>query len=321
MKSKGVTLVEMLIVTLVISIISVFSVPAIGTVLANIEKESVLNSANSVENAAKLYCSQTILDDCKVGDTLDYTHLERYLDGVDLSYTYTATKTESNHWSVIYTKEDALSFPFDALSQIIDLQVPSLSEIASVNLSTYGGGNTGGGGDDGGGGEVDPPTGVPYVELLGDATVYVEIASTYNDAGVVAYDSAGNVISSTWIEEDNVDLWSLGTYTRTFGCYSNLDGRACEEATRTVVVQDTTAPVIYINGDSTFYIKKNRTYSDWGAYALDNSSESISITTSGANINTSSTGTHYVTYTASDSSGNTATATRTVIVRNGGGGW
>jgi len=75
---------------------------------------------------------------------------------------------------------------------------------------------------------------------------------------------------------------------------------------------DRTAPVITVVGELTVTHEEGTTYTDQGATATDAVDGSVAVTTSGSVG--AAVGTYTLTYTASDSSGNTATATRTVIV-------
>ena len=75
---------------------------------------------------------------------------------------------------------------------------------------------------------------------------------------------------------------------------------------------DRTAPVITLNGPATVTHQQGLDYVDEGATARDAVDGSVAVTTSGAVG--ADVGTYTLTYTATDSSGNTATATRTVIV-------
>ena len=79
---------------------------------------------------------------------------------------------------------------------------------------------------------------------------------------------------------------------------------------------DTVKPEIKLNGNATITIKLNEKYEDPGATASDNKDGNITdkIKMSGK-VDTSKAGTYTITYTVEDSSGNKATATRTVIVR------
>ncbi len=81
--NKGVTLVELLIVIVVMGIISAFAIPAVGTIITNTQKDAILADALAVENAAKLYCSQTICDD---DQTITWTQLKDNVEGLDETY-------------------------------------------------------------------------------------------------------------------------------------------------------------------------------------------------------------------------------------------
>jgi len=78
---------------------------------------------------------------------------------------------------------------------------------------------------------------------------------------------------------------------------------------------DNVPPVISINGSNPATVELGSMYSDAGATAMDAFHGNTTVTTSGvSNVDTSSIGSFIVTYTATDLSGNTATATRVVNV-------
>jgi hypothetical protein len=89
-------------------------------------------------------------------------------------------------------------------------------------------------------------------------------------------------------------------------------------------IEDTIPPVITLLGNNPQSITIGRAYVELGATALDNleGDLTIQITIDSSNVDTSTLGTYQVTYSVSDSTGNTATTTRTinVIRRNSGGG-
>lgn len=76
--------------------------------------------------------------------------------------------------------------------------------------------------------------------------------------------------------------------------------------------QDTTAPVITLNGDASVNHEQGNTFSDPGATANDDTDGAVSVAISGEVG--SAAGTYTLTYSASDSAGNNASITRTVIV-------
>lgn len=77
---------------------------------------------------------------------------------------------------------------------------------------------------------------------------------------------------------------------------------------------DTTAPVITLVGGSQISLTVGDTWTDPGATVTDNSGETITATATGT-VDTSTAGTYTITYNATDTAGNAATAvTRTVVV-------
>ncbi len=87
--------------------------------------------------------------------------------------------------------------------------------------------------------------------------------------------------------------------------FSNLGG---------FIAFNETAPVITIIGDKNFIIDQGATYVDAGATATDDVDTVVNVVTTG-DVDTATPGVYVITYTATDSSGNTATATRNVTVK------
>ena len=75
---------------------------------------------------------------------------------------------------------------------------------------------------------------------------------------------------------------------------------------------DKTAPVITLTGDATIYLEVGETYTDSGATVTGDDGNGVSADTS--SVDTETPGTYTITCTSTDDAGNTATATRTVIV-------
>ena len=94
---------------------------------------------------------------------------------------------------------------------------------------------------------------------------------------------------------------------------------ACSDDSSDGSSNDTTAPIITLNGQVIATVNLNSTYTDAGATATDEVDGDLtsSIVTTGA-VNTSIEGNYIITYTVSDSAGNTATTTRQVIVEDDG---
>lgn len=83
-----------------------------------------------------------------------------------------------------------------------------------------------------------------------------------------------------------------------------------------LVTPDVESPVLTVNGSATVSLRVGSSYQDAGATAVDNVDGNISdqIVTNNP-VNTSSAGTYLVVYSISDVAGNSASATRTVIVQ------
>lgn len=92
-------------------------------------------------------------------------------------------------------------------------------------------------------------------------------------------------------------------------------------ATSTVTITniDKIAPEIAISGNSPVRVKRGTTYTDAGAIVTDNIDTELNATST-SNVNTSTNGTYYITYGATDSHDNSAIEkTRTVIVYSSSG--
>jgi len=92
---------------------------------------------------------------------------------------------------------------------------------------------------------------------------------------------------------------------------TNSSGSATSTATVTVV--DTLAPVVTVLGANPLTVPALSTYVDPGATALDQCAGAVAVTTN-STVNTGAAGSYTVFYSATDPSGNTGTATRTVNV-------
>jgi hypothetical protein len=144
----------------------------------------------------------------------------------------------------------------------------------------------------------------PVITVTGSNPVTIELGDSYADEGATS--NGGETVTSS----GTVDTFTVGSYTI---IYSATDAAGnTGTATRTVNVKDTTVPVITVSGDNPASVDLDATYTDAGASATDLSGD-ITVISSGT-VDTSIVGTYTITYSATDESGNTATATREVIV-------
>ncbi len=148
-----------------------------------------------------------------------------------------------------------------------------------------------------------PDTVSPVISVLGDNPATVELGDVYVDAGATA-DTGETVVTI-----GTVDTNTVGSYTITYTATDSAGNIGT--ATRTVNVVDTTDPVITITGDNPATVELGTAYSDAGATATDLDDVTV---TSTSNVDTDTVGTYSVVYTATDASGNSSTASRTVNV-------
>jgi dienelactone hydrolase len=157
---------------------------------------------------------------------------------------------------------------------------------------------------------------VPLLALVGPANITLHVGGNYTEAGATATDAVdGDLDSSVAIAGDSVDTNTAGTYNVTYNV-SDSSGNPAIQVTRNVlIVDDNIPPVITLFGQSTVSISQWENYYDPGATATDDLDGDItrSLTTRN-NVDRTTAGTYSVEYEVSDSSGNTAQLSRTVVV-------
>ena len=147
----------------------------------------------------------------------------------------------------------------------------------------------------------------PVITLTGNNTVFLEHnIDTYTDLGATA-DGGETVV----VDSANVDANTLGTYTVYYSATDSSNNIG--SATRTVITRDTIAPIITLTGNNTVFLEHNiDIYTDLGATA----DTSETVTVDSANVDANTLGTYTVYYSATDSSNNEGSNTRTVITRD-----
>ena len=148
-------------------------------------------------------------------------------------------------------------------------------------------------------------------------TLEADKDGAYVDQGVTLVDAAyrdDQPMPSYATSADTVDLSAPGTYTVT---YEATDGKGNNATTtRTVVVRDTTDPVVTLQGTAGDTVEAATTYDDPGVTTSDNAAGDVTVTRTPEAIDTRvPSGTQLsLRYTARDASGNSASVTRVVIV-------
>ena len=150
----------------------------------------------------------------------------------------------------------------------------------------------------------------PVITLNGANPITVECHTSFTDPGATAHDACAGDFAAT--ASGVVDVNTPGSYTLTYNA-SDTSGNPAIAVTRTVNVVDTIAPVITLNGANPMTVECHTSFTDPGATALDSCAGNRPVTVTG-NVNVNVPGVYTLTYMASDNSGHTTTATRTVNV-------
>jgi len=156
----------------------------------------------------------------------------------------------------------------------------------------------------------------PTITLTGDNPQVIEAGTAYAELGATANDNRdGDLSGSIAIDASQVDTSVPGSYVVT---YTVTDGAGNSgAANRTVVVEDTTPPVITLLGDDLQIIVAPNPYVELGATASDTLDGDLSanIVVDATALNTMVAGEYTVTYDVTDAAGNAAlTVARTVRV-------
>ena len=149
----------------------------------------------------------------------------------------------------------------------------------------------------------------PVITLNGESNITLEQNAVYTELGATAVDAVdGNVTVTT---TGTVDTATVGTYTIVYSATDSVGNEA--NLTRTMRVIDVTPPVLILNGDEIVTLLEDDAYVELGATAQDGVDGNVTVTISGT-VDTATIGEYILTYTATDSSGNSASMSRTVQV-------
>ncbi|MDE2079070.1 MAG: tail fiber domain-containing protein [Patescibacteria group bacterium] len=154
-----------------------------------------------------------------------------------------------------------------------------------------------------------------FVTFTSDPGSSWYVASTTDGSFTLAVNAAPTAAAS-------FNYFIVGTATSTPPAATTATGAS--SGTISTTGGDTQAPTIQINGNNPATVAVGASYVDLGAIVTDNVDQNVAYyasvdggpeeAPSKVSIDTSAPGTHTVSYTATDNAGNTATATRTIIV-------
>jgi len=150
----------------------------------------------------------------------------------------------------------------------------------------------------------------PEISLNGDDTVFVQIYTSYNEAGTMQSDNYDAMLSPD--VNSNVDTAALGTYNINY-CVQDANGNGPICVNRTVIVIDTISPIISLNGNATEVVEVFSFYTDAGYTVVENDAYTVEVTGNWDGT-ADSLGTFTVTFTATDNAGNMASVSREIEV-------
>ncbi|GEM_PF-4802664 len=187
----------------------------------------------------------------------------------------------------------------------------------------------------------------PVITLKGDKEISIKQGTAYNEPGFTATDNVDGDVTASVKVEGTVDVNKEGTYTLKYVVTDKAGNRAEEIRKVTVLKEETTThptttakpgttpkkttttkkitpvpkpsspPSITLYGSRTVTINVGTSYKDPGYSARDSLGNDItSRVRVTSNVNSNATGTYYVSYSVTDSNGNSASTTRTVVVKS-----
>ena len=156
----------------------------------------------------------------------------------------------------------------------------------------------------------------PDITLDGANPYTVQAGSTYADPGYSCADET-DAVGDLRLELDDsgLDVNAPGTYTLTYTC-TDLSGNMATDTREVTVVAaaDTIPPIITLDGPSAVTVTASTAFDDPGVTCTDETDPNPSLDFDTVDIDLNTPGDYTVTYTCTDSSGNSSTATWTVTV-------
>ncbi|MGI6329556.1 MAG: immunoglobulin-like domain-containing protein [Bacilli bacterium] len=155
----------------------------------------------------------------------------------------------------------------------------------------------------------------PKITLNGEKEIFLEINSEYEELGAIVTDNFDDDLEIR-IDSSELDIEKIGIYKVYYNAI-DTSGNKAKEVIRTVIVEDTTSPIISLVGSNVIRLKLNEEYKELGAIVTDNFDEELEIDINSRGLNIKKTGIYKVYYNAIDTSGNKAKeVVRTVIVED-----
>ena len=255
---KGFTLVEMMAVIIILAIVATITFPIVSQ---SIEK-----------NREKLYYSQ--LDEIKLNaEKWAYSNLDLLPTVEDEMITITLQNLKEGGFVALDIRDPRTN---ELLPNDLKITITFRNNNYEIEVLADSGTST----------NNAFKEGAPTIILNGNVVEYVEINSIYIEKGTLAKNSAGELLKDVSIiyqkngvEVGGIDTSDVATYTVT---YSVSDGEYRSTITRTVVVRDTTPPVISLPNNNLLTSSELASFDLLaGVVVTDNSNRAIDIETRG----------------------------------------
>ena len=288
MKNKAFTLVELLGVIALIGILSVVIIPKVGNSINNSKEASYIAQEDMIKKAVNDFLIEnTYL--LESNDTVTIT-LGVLKQGGYLPINIKNPKTRKD-----FSNESLITITKNGNNYDIKLNLVDLENVTET---------------------IDSNS--PMLVLNGNYIEYVEVNSEYQEKGAYAYSDTGdrlNVSNPTIKQNNNVvsqiNTSTLGTYNVIYEVTHN--GKTTS-ATRTVIVRDTEAPTIIFPKDTMIHTSEVAGFDPLnGVSATDNYTNNVTVSANNSSL-ANLPGNYLITYTATDSSGNTTTERRVINV-------
>jgi hypothetical protein len=162
---------------------------------------------------------------------------------------------------------------------------------------------------------IEEDTIKPIITLIGDSTVRLIQGTAYTDEGAIASDNRDGNITSNIVILNPVNISVVGIYTITYDV-ADSSGNVAVQVIRTINIGINQTPIFFgvndinITLDSLFNLRDNISVSD-----VEDGNITNDMNISGI-VNTRRLGNYTVTYSITDSFGNTKDVNRTVSVQN-----
>ena len=291
MKKRGFTLVELLGVIAIIGVLTLVAMPSVEKAIEEGQENIYELQINNIKSGLKNWAT----DNTDLLPTKDKQQISLTLGQLKLEG-YVEMKIQNPKNNKCFGNDMVLTITRNKKNYIYEVHDDKYTE--DEECSEYGG---------------------PYMLLNGDAVMYVEVGDAFVDPGIVVRSMDGTDLSDTVTKTITGSGTSINTsvigneYTIKYNViYEN------EKTTinRTVIVTDTTKPELVIPAN--IMVSKSVTNFDVmdGVSVTDNSGEDITVT-SKSNISFGIPGDYIITYTAKDSSGNTAVKKRMLTISSG----